>query len=93
MYTNLYDTDCITWSPQGRVFQVEYAEQAVTQGTCCVGLRSQTQAVLCTLKKSSSKLAGHQQKLFCIDDQVGVAISGITADASKASALNPKPLT
>ncbi|XP_022586644.2 proteasome subunit alpha type-1 [Cyclospora cayetanensis] len=81
MYRNLYDTDCITWSPQGRVFQVEYAKQAVTQGTCCVGLRSNSHVVLCSLKKSPSKLAGHQQKLFCIDDHIGVAISGITADA------------
>ncbi|KAL8271783.1 hypothetical protein Esti_004292 [Eimeria stiedai] len=81
MYRNLYDTDCITWSPQGRVFQVEYAKQAVTQGTCCVGLRSHTHVALCTLKKSTSKLAGHQQKLFCVDDHAGVAISGITADA------------
>ncbi|CDJ56165.1 proteasome subunit alpha type 1, putative [Eimeria maxima] len=81
MYRNLYDTDCITWSPQGRVFQVEYAKQAVTQGTCCVGLKSDSYVVLCSLKKSPSKLAGHQQKLFCIDDHVGVAISGITADA------------
>ncbi|CDJ43273.1 proteasome subunit alpha type 1, putative [Eimeria tenella] len=81
MYRNLYDTDCITWSPQGRVFQVEYAKQAVTQGTCCVGLRSDSYVVLCSLKKSPSKLAGYQQKLFCIDEHVGVAISGITADA------------
>ena len=45
MYRNLYDTDCITWSPQGRVFQVEYAKQAVTQGTCCVGLKSDSYVV------------------------------------------------
>ncbi|CBZ56374.1 Proteasome subunit alpha type,related [Neospora caninum Liverpool] len=85
MYRNLYDTDCITWSPQGRIFQVEYAMEAVKQGTCCVGLRSDTHVVLCSLKRSVSKFAGHHQKLFKIDDHVGVAMSGITADAKVIS--------
>jgi len=81
MYRNLYDTDCITWSPQGRIFQVEYAMEAVKQGVCVVGVRSKTHSVLCSLKRSVSKLAGYQQKLFKIDDHIGIAMSGLTADA------------
>jgi murein DD-endopeptidase MepM/ murein hydrolase activator NlpD len=34
-----YDTDVSTWSPQGRLFQVEYAMEAVKQGSCAVGLK------------------------------------------------------
>lgn len=34
-----YDTDVTTWSPQGRLFQVEYAMEAVKQGSCAVGLK------------------------------------------------------
>lgn len=45
MYRNQYDTDSITWSPQGRLFQVEYAMEAVKQGTCCVGAKSDTHVV------------------------------------------------
>ena len=34
-----YDTDVTTWSPQGRLHQVEYAMEAVKQGSAAVGLK------------------------------------------------------
>lgn len=37
-------------SPQGRIFQVEYAQEAVKQGSVVVGLVSKTHAVLVALK-------------------------------------------
>lgn len=40
-------------SPQGRIFQVEYAQEAVKQGSVVVGLVSKTHAVLVALKVSS----------------------------------------
>jgi len=80
MHRNQYDTDRITWSPQGRIYQIEYACEAVKQGSACVGLRSKTHAVLATLKRSSSELASYQQKIFKIDDHLGIAIAGLTAD-------------
>lgn len=80
MHRNQYDTDCITWSPQGRIHQIEYACEAVKQGSACVGLRSKTHAVLATLKRSSSELASYQQKIFKIDNHIGIAIAGLTAD-------------
>jgi len=51
----------------------------VKQGSACVGLRSKTHAVLATLKRSSSELASYQQKVFKIDDHIGIAIAGLTA--------------
>ncbi len=45
MIKALYDRDCITWSPQGKLFQIEYAMEAVKQGSACLGLRSNTAAV------------------------------------------------
>ena len=59
MLKSPYDTDCITWSPQGRLFQIEYAMEAIKQGSLCVGLRSSAYAVLATLNKSPSKLADY----------------------------------
>lgn len=61
--------------------------EAVKQGTCCVGVRSDSHVVLCSLKRAVSKLALHHQKLFEIDNHVGVAMSGITADAKVISAF------
>lgn len=34
-----YDTDVVTWSPQGRIHQIEYAMEAVKQGSAAVGLK------------------------------------------------------
>lgn len=81
MFRNQYDSDNITWSPQGRLFQLEYACEAVKQGSCCVGVRSKTHAVLVTLKRSPSELGSYQQKIFGIDDHIAIAISGLCGDA------------
>ena len=35
-----YDTDVVTWSPQGRIHQIEYAMEAVKQGSAAVGLKA-----------------------------------------------------
>lgn len=82
MYRNhQYDMDCITWSPAGRILQIEYAMEAVKQGTPVLGLRSGSHVVLATFKRAQSELAEHQQKIFKIDDHLCIGISGLTADA------------
>lgn len=82
---NQYDGDITIWSPQGRLFQVEYAMEAVKQGSTCVGLKSKTHAVICAVKRSTSELSSYQRKVFKIDDHMGIAISGLTADARSLS--------
>ncbi|GBB88885.1 hypothetical protein RclHR1_01550019 [Rhizophagus clarus] len=81
MFRNQYDNDISTWSPQGRIHQIEYALEAVKQGSAAVGLRSNTHAILLALKRSSGELASYQKKLIRIDDHLGVAIAGLTSDA------------
>lgn len=81
MFRSSYDTDLTTYSPQGRLHQIEYAIEAVKQGSASVGMRNKTHVVLATLKRSISELASHQKKLSEVDTHVGVAISGLTADA------------
>ncbi len=80
MYRNQYDTEVVTFSPAGRLHQVEYAMEAVKQGSACVGLRSSKFAVLASLKRSTSELAAYQQKVFKVDEHMGIAIAGLIAD-------------
>lgn len=80
MFRNQYDTDVTTWSPAGRLFQVEYAMEAVKQGSAAIGLRSRSHVVLASVNKANSELSSHQRKIFKIDDHIGIAIAGLTAD-------------
>lgn len=81
MFRNQYDTDVTTWSPDGKLHQVNYAVQSVKQGSCCLGLKSKTHVVVAALKRQPNVLASAQEKIFKIDNHLGIAISGLTADA------------
>ncbi|XP_066922588.1 proteasome subunit alpha type-1-like [Clytia hemisphaerica] len=80
MYRNQYDHDVSIWSPQGRIFQIEYAMEAVKQGSATVGLKSNDYAVLVALKRSSSELSSYQRKIISVDDHVAASIAGLTSD-------------
>lgn len=81
MFRNQYDNDVTVWSPQGRIHQIEYAMEAVKQGSATVGLKSRTHAVLVALKRAQSELAAHQKKILHVDNHIGISIAGLTADA------------
>lgn len=76
-----YDVDCVTWDPEGKLRQVGYACEAVNQGTICLALKSQKNGVLLAVKKNPTKLACYQEKIHTISNSLGIAISGMTADA------------
>ena len=63
--------------------------EAVKQGSAAIGLRSNTYAVVATLKRSPSELSSHQKKVFEIDEHIGIAIAGA---ASLATAATGSPL-
>ncbi|KAJ8450726.1 hypothetical protein Cgig2_021198 [Carnegiea gigantea] len=54
--------------------------EAVKQGSAAIGLRSKTHVVLACVNKAQSELSSHQRKIFKVDDHIGVAIAGLTAD-------------
>merc|ERR1711991_398470 len=69
MFRSMYDNDITTWSPMGRLHQIEYAQEAVKQGSATLGLRSDTHVVVAALLRKTKKLSGYQPKLFRVDDQ------------------------
>ncbi|QIX02163.1 hypothetical protein AMS68_007680 [Peltaster fructicola] len=81
MFRNNYDNDAITFSPQGRIFQVEYAQEAVRQGSVVVGIVSKTHAVLAAIKRNAEELSSYQRKIIPIDTHYGVALAGLASDA------------
>jgi len=78
-----YDRAITVFSPDGRLFQVEYAREAVKRGTTTVGLKYKTGAVLIVDKRITSHLIepGSIEKIFEIDGHIGCATSGLVADA------------
>ena len=80
MNKSFYDQDATTWGPKGKLFQVDYAMEAVNQGTCLVGLRSDTHVVLVGLRTQVHPLAYYRSKLYQVDSHLAIGISGLTPD-------------
>jgi len=80
-----YDRGITIFSPDGRLYQVEYAREAVRRGTAAVGVRTRDGVVLAADKRSTTELleADSIEKLHKVDDHVGVASAGHVADARK----------
>ncbi|MCS3924055.1 archaeal proteasome endopeptidase complex subunit alpha [Methanosalsum natronophilum] len=78
-----YDRAITVFSPDGRIFQVEYAREAVKRGTTAAGIKYNKGVVLLVDKRITSKLieAESIEKIFQIDEHIGVATSGLVADA------------
>jgi len=79
----MYDRAITVFSPDGRLFQVEYAREAVKRGTTTVGLKFNDGVVLIVDKRITSALIEPDsiEKIFKLDDHVGCATSGLVADA------------
>jgi len=80
MFRNQYDSDVTVWSPQGRIHQIEYAMEAVKQGSATVGMKSKTHAVIVALKRAANDLCSHQKKVYEIDTHLGISIAGLLSD-------------
>ena len=78
-----YDRGTTIFSPDGRLYQVEYAREAIKRGTTSVGVRTAGGVVLVADKPVRSPLIepSSVEKLHKIDDHVGIASAGHVADA------------
>ena len=78
-----YDRGSTIFSPDGRLFQVEYAIEAVKRGTTAIGIKTGEGCCLAVQKRLHTSLVEKDlvKKIFAIDDHIAAAIAGLTADA------------
>lgn len=80
-----YDSRTTTFSPEGRLYQVEYALEAINNASLTVGVLCSSGVVLVADKPISSKLLDPgkiNEKLYKLDSHIFCAVAGLTADAN-----------
>lgn len=77
-----YDLSVSTFSPDGRVFQTDYAQKAVDNSGTVVGLKCKDGVVVGAEKTIISKMlvGGSDKRTYAIDKHAGVAVAGLSAD-------------
>jgi len=77
-----YDMTPTMYSPDGRIYQVEYAIETVKRGTLAVGIKSDDGVVLAVEEKPRTlQVSDVTQKIFQVDQHVGIAAAGYIPDA------------
>jgi len=80
-----YDSRTTIFSPEGRLYQVEYAMQAISHAGAVIGILATDGVVIAAEKRTSSKLlepGTKSDKMYKIDDHIACGVAGITADAN-----------
>jgi len=82
-----YDLSASTYSPDGRIFQVEYANKAVENSGTAIGLRVKDGVIFAVEKLIHSKLLvpGANRRIQSLDRHIGLATAGLLADGRNIS--------
>ena len=77
-----YDMTPTMYSPDGRIYQVEYAIETVKRGTLAIGVRSKEGVIMAVEEKPRTlQTSNITQKIFQVDYHIGVAAAGYIPDA------------
>jgi len=77
-----YDRGVNTFSPEGRLFQVEYAIEAIKLGSTAIGIKTKEGVIMAVEKRLTSTLleASSVEKIMEIDTHIAAAMSGLYSD-------------
>ena len=77
-----YDRTIAVFSPDGRLFQVEYAKEAIKRGSTALAITFKDGVVFATVKPAGKLVVSESsEKIFQVDDHVASVASGLLADA------------
>lgn len=78
-----YDRGVNTFSPEGRLFQIEYAIEAIKLGSTAIGISTSEGVVLAVEKRITSPLMEPTtiEKIVQVDAHIACAVSGLMADS------------
>ncbi|AQZ11662.1 PRE9 (YGR135W) [Zygosaccharomyces parabailii] len=84
MGSRRYDSRTTIFSPEGRLYQVEYALESISHAGTAIGIMAEDGIVLAAERKVTSKLLEQDtstEKLYRLNDKIVVAVAGLTSDA------------
>ena len=77
-----YDRAITVFSPDGRLYQVEYAIETVKRGTIALGIKTKNGIIFAADEKPRKfQVVEESQKLFMVDHHIGIAAAGYIPDA------------
>jgi len=80
-----YDSRTTIFSPEGRLYQVEYAMEAIGHAGTCLGILAKDGVVLAAEKRNTNKLldeVASSEKIYKLHDDIACSVAGITSDAN-----------
>ena len=77
-----YDMTPTMYSPDGRIYQVEYAIETVKRGTLAIGIKCKDGIIIAVEENPRAlQVSNITQKIFLVDKHIGVAAAGYIPDA------------
>lgn len=80
-----YDSSTTTFSPEGRLHQVEYAIEAINNAGTCIGILAKDGIVMASEKRTASPLlapAKTSEKTYKLSPHAACLVAGLTSDAN-----------
>ncbi|PWY97125.1 N-terminal nucleophile aminohydrolase [Testicularia cyperi] len=77
-----YDLSASTYSPDGRIFQIEYAAKAAENAGTAIAIKTKTGVVIAVEKLVQNKLLvpGSNRRIYNVDKHIGLTTAGLLAD-------------